>query len=214
MLPGNKKCAVTSNYSMTSWRTPSDIYKIDGRWEFAAAMIDARSMHCPRFRARGLIICYNYCQRAASRRCEAAGRQPNRAVRNIISVFHDISKQIQQRLRIDKIFACWHLAIAITSNNCYSGALARTKRALAEHHGWENLVNYPSEKIWLWRSVRPPVHTLHVSWCQMSHLGEINTLQAIRMRMNWQLSKSDIRWQQSHDHLAGSDERWVVFPTY
>ena len=28
------------------------------------------------------------------------------------------------------------------------------------------LVNYPSEKIWLWRSVRPPVHTLHVNLCQ------------------------------------------------
>ena len=25
--------------------------------------------------------------------------------------------------------------------------------------------------------------------------------------MNWQLSKSDIRWQLSHDHLAGSDEK-------
>ena len=28
------------------------------------------------------------------------------------------------------------------------------------------LVNYLSEKIWLWRSVRPPVHTLHVNLCQ------------------------------------------------
>ena len=28
------------------------------------------------------------------------------------------------------------------------------------------LVNYPSEKIWLWRSVRPSVHTLHVNLCQ------------------------------------------------
>ena len=28
------------------------------------------------------------------------------------------------------------------------------------------LVNYPSDKIWLWRSVRPPVHTLHVNLCQ------------------------------------------------
>ena len=32
-----------------------------------------------------------------------------------ISVFHDIFKQIQQRLRIGKIFARWHLAIATTS---------------------------------------------------------------------------------------------------
>ena len=32
-----------------------------------------------------------------------------------ITVFHDISKQIQQRARIGKIFARWHLAIAITS---------------------------------------------------------------------------------------------------
>ena len=32
-----------------------------------------------------------------------------------ITVFHDISKQIQQRARIGKIFACWHLAIALTS---------------------------------------------------------------------------------------------------
>ena len=34
-----------------------------------------------------------------------------------ITVFHDIFKQIQQRLRIGKIFARWHLAIAITSIN-------------------------------------------------------------------------------------------------
>ena len=34
-----------------------------------------------------------------------------------ITVFHDILKQIQQRLRIGKIFARWHLAIAITSIN-------------------------------------------------------------------------------------------------
>ena len=40
-------------------------------------------------------------------------------MRNTITVFHDISKQIQQRVRIDKIFARWHLAIATTSNNCY-----------------------------------------------------------------------------------------------
>ena len=32
-----------------------------------------------------------------------------------ITVFHDISKQIQQRARIGKIFARWHLAIALTS---------------------------------------------------------------------------------------------------
>ena len=32
-----------------------------------------------------------------------------------ITVFHDISKQIQQRARIGKIFARWHLAIAIAS---------------------------------------------------------------------------------------------------
>ena len=30
-----------------------------------------------------------------------------------ITVFHDISKQIQQRARTGKIFARWHLAIAI-----------------------------------------------------------------------------------------------------
>ena len=34
-----------------------------------------------------------------------------------ITVIHDISKQIEQRANIDKIFARWHLAIAIT---CYS----------------------------------------------------------------------------------------------
>ena len=33
-----------------------------------------------------------------------------------ITLFHDISKQIQQRARIGKIFARWHLAIAITSS--------------------------------------------------------------------------------------------------
>ena len=31
------------------------------------------------------------------------------------SVVHDISKQIQQRARIGKIFARWRLTIAITS---------------------------------------------------------------------------------------------------
>ena len=33
-----------------------------------------------------------------------------------ITVFHDSSKQIQKRARIGKIFARWHLAMAITSN--------------------------------------------------------------------------------------------------
>ena len=32
------------------------------------------------------------------------------------TVFHDISKQIQQHARIGKMFAHWHLVIAITSN--------------------------------------------------------------------------------------------------
>ena len=32
-----------------------------------------------------------------------------------VTVFLDISKQIQKRGRIGKIFARWHLAIAITS---------------------------------------------------------------------------------------------------
>ena len=31
-----------------------------------------------------------------------------------LRVIHDISKQIEQRSRIGKVFACWHLAIAIT----------------------------------------------------------------------------------------------------
>ena len=35
---------------------------------------------------------------------------------SLITVFHDISTQIQQRALIGKIFARWHLAIAITSN--------------------------------------------------------------------------------------------------
>ena len=35
---------------------------------------------------------------------------------SLITVFHDISKQIQQRALIGKIFARWQLAIAITSN--------------------------------------------------------------------------------------------------
>ena len=33
-----------------------------------------------------------------------------------IAVFQDIPKQIQQRANIGKIFARWHLAIAVTSN--------------------------------------------------------------------------------------------------
>ena len=34
------------------------------------------------------------------------------------------------------------------------------------------------------------------------------------MRMNWQLSKSDIRWLLSHDHLPSSDEKLVVLPVH
>ena len=37
---------------------------------------------------------------------------------SIITVMCDISKQTEQRARIAKIFAPWHLAIAITSNKC------------------------------------------------------------------------------------------------
>ena len=52
MLPRNKKCAVTSNYSMTSQRIPFDIYK---NWscEFAARY-DPRAVHV--LRARDKII--------------------------------------------------------------------------------------------------------------------------------------------------------------
>ena len=35
-----------------------------------------------------------------------------------IAVFQDIPKQIQQGANIDKIFARWHLAIAVTSIIC------------------------------------------------------------------------------------------------
>ena len=34
----------------------------------------------------------------------------------IKSVLLDISKQVEQRARVGKIFACWHLAIAVTSS--------------------------------------------------------------------------------------------------
>ena len=34
-----------------------------------------------------------------------------------VTVVHDISKHIKQRIRIGKIFSRWHLAIAITSKN-------------------------------------------------------------------------------------------------
>ena len=51
MLPGNEKCAVTSNYCMTSWRTPLDIYKY--RWTlrvYCSLRIHAQSTHCERTR--------------------------------------------------------------------------------------------------------------------------------------------------------------------
>ena len=35
-----------------------------------------------------------------------------------IAVFQDIPKQIEQRANIGKVFAHWHLAIAVTSNTC------------------------------------------------------------------------------------------------
>ena len=41
---------------------------------------------------------------------------------NYLKVIHDISKQTEQRARIGKIFARWHLAIAITSNKFSLGA--------------------------------------------------------------------------------------------
>ena len=41
--------------------------------------------------------------------------EPCAIVPGHVTVFHDISKQIQQRARIGEIFARWHLAIAITS---------------------------------------------------------------------------------------------------
>ena len=33
MMPINKKCAVNSNYSMTSWQTPSDIIQLSSEEE-------------------------------------------------------------------------------------------------------------------------------------------------------------------------------------
>ena len=54
--------------------------------------------------------------------------QCNRIKLNLFSsntVFHDISK-IQQRALIGKIFARWHLAIAITSRGYKSSHLRRT----------------------------------------------------------------------------------------
>ena len=36
-------------------------------------------------------------------------------------------------------------------------------------------------------------------------------IDAIHIKMNWQLSKSGIHWQISHDHLAGSHEKAVSF---
>ena len=41
-------------------------------------------------------------------------------------VIHDISKQIEQGARIGKIFARWHLAIAITSECIFLIALKIT----------------------------------------------------------------------------------------
>ena len=34
------------------------------------------------------------------------------------------------------------------------------------------------------------------------------------MKMNWQVTKSDIRWQILHDRLSGSDKRPVVLPLH
>ena len=43
----------------------------------------------------------------------------------------------------------------------------------------------------------------------------LSVMQAILcMKMNWQLSNSDIRWQISHNHLAASNEIPVVLPLH
>ena len=48
MLPRNKKCVMTSNYCVTSWRTPSELY-IQEKMSAASlqlARIHSRSTHC------------------------------------------------------------------------------------------------------------------------------------------------------------------------
>ena len=88
-----------------------------------------------------------------------------------------------------------------------------------EHHGYQNLVNYQSKKIWLWRSPPPPTRT-HTS-CKLMSNVIIDLPQACQLCkpsicvwLDWQLSKSVIRWQLLHDHLGGSDERSVVLPLH
>ena len=52
MLPGNKKCAVRSNYCKTSWQTPSDLHKY--RWVLRVCS-SLGSMHgpcCARYKIR------------------------------------------------------------------------------------------------------------------------------------------------------------------
>ena len=50
-------------------------------------------------------------------------------------VIHDISKQIAQRARIGKIFARWHLAIAMTSNKFSLGAPTRKRPKVEMSYG-------------------------------------------------------------------------------
>ena len=94
--------------------------------------------------------------------------------------------------------------------------LSRARSARCGASWVKSLVNYLSEKIWLWRSVRPPTRK-HTSCKPMSN-GKVDLAQASQLCklslwvwLDWQLSKSDIRWQLSHEHLAGSDERPVYW---
>ena len=42
----------------------------------------------------------------------------------------------------------------------------------------------------------------------------LSVIYAIHLKINWQLLKSGIRWQISHDHHAGSDKRQIIQPSY
>ena len=69
---------------------------------------------------------------------------------------------------------------------------------------------------------RPPtrVHTtcklMSKVTLDLAQIGtSLSVMQAILcMKMNWQLSNSDIRWQISHNHLAASEEMPIVLPLH
>ena len=68
--------------------------------------------------------------------------QSNR-VQTVFRKLSDISKQIEQRARVGKIFGRWNLAIAITSNYIWHSLLVNQNVGLIPLFSSEPIVTWP-----------------------------------------------------------------------